>query len=161
MYPFVKAVYWWFLIVYILIVRTRVPYYIGIKWYNIITCILFSSLTFQIHIHIHIFTSEVTCYFCYRQIIFLLFYLFTFLPLNALLPLNCVPTQPLLRRDVSGAASGRSHRYVVTQFRAHRQGGKKHQNAGCNPERRTFRFVKYLSIVYGIVNFLPVCASTV
>ena len=47
--------------------------------------------------------------------------LFTFLPLNALLPLNCVPTQPLLRRDVSGAASGRSHRYVVTQFRAHRE----------------------------------------
>ena len=87
------------------------------------------------------------CYFCYR--------------LTILLPLNCVPTQPLLRRDVSGAASGRSHRYVVTQFRAHRQGGKKHQNAGCNSERRTFRFVKYLSIVYGIVNFLPVCASTV
>ena len=47
--------------------------------------------------------------------------LFTFLPLNAFLPLNCVPTQPLLRRDVSGAASGRSHRYVVTQFRAHRE----------------------------------------
>ena len=85
----------------------------------------------------------------------ILFYLFI------LLPLNCVPTQPLLHRDVSGAASGRSHRYVVTQFRAHRQGGKKHQNAGCNPERLTFRFVKYLSIVYGIVNFLPVCASTV
>ena len=81
--------------------------------------------------------------------------LFTFLPLN------CVPTQPLLHRDVSGTASGRSHRYVVTQFRAHRQGGKKHQNAGCNPERLTFKFVKYLSIVYGIVNFLPVCASTV
>ena len=54
--------------------------------------------------------------------------------------------QPLLRRDVSGTASGRSHRYVVTQFRAHRQGGKKHQNPGCNPEKRTFRFVKYLSI---------------
>ena len=89
------------------------------------------------------------------------FYFFTFLLLNALLPLNCVPTQPLLRRDVSGAASGRSHRYVVTQFRAHRQGGKKHQNVGCNPERLTFRFVKYLSVVFGIVNFLPVCASTV
>lgn len=86
------------------------------------------------------------------------FYFFTF---KRLLPLNCVPTQPFLRRDVSGAASGRSHRYVVTQFRAHRKGGKKHQNAGCNSERRTFRFVKYLSIVYGIVNFLPVCASTV
>ena len=117
---------------------------------KIITCILFSLLTFQIHIHIHIFTSEVTCYFCY----------FCY-RLTILLPLNCVPTQPFLRRDVSGAASGRSHRYVVTQFQMHRQGGKKHQNAGCNPERRTFRFVKYLSIVFGIVNFLPVCASTV
>ena len=120
---------------------------------------LFYSLTFQIHIHIHIFISKVTCYFCYRLTILLplksFFYLFI------LLPLNCVPTQPLLHRDVSGTASGRSHRYVVTQFRAHRQGGKKHQNAGCNPVRRTFRFVKYLSIVYGIVNFLPVCASTV
>ena len=47
------------------------------------------------------------CYFCYR--------------LTILLPLNCVPTQPLLRRDVSGAASGRSHRYVVTQFQMHRE----------------------------------------
>ena len=49
---------------------------------------LFYSLTFQIHIHIHIFISEVTCYFCnfcYRLTIllplkffftFLLFYLF-------------------------------------------------------------------------------------
>ena len=42
-----------------------------------------------------------------------LFYLFI------LLPLNCVPTQPLLHRDVSGTASGRSHRYVVTQFQKH------------------------------------------
>ena len=137
---------------------------IEIFFFTFLFFILCIAFTFQIHIHIHIFTSEVTCYFCYfcyRQIIFLLFYLFTFLPLNALLPLNCVPMQPLLRRDVSGTASGRSHRYVVTQFRAHRQGGKKHQNPGCNPERRTFRFVKYLSIVYGIVNFLPVCASTV
>ena len=87
--------------------------------------------------------------------------LFTFLPLNALLPLNCVPMQPLLRRDVSGTASGRSHRYVVTQFQMHLEGVKNTENPGCNPERRTFRFVKYLSIVYGIVNFLPVCASTV
>ena len=87
--------------------------------------------------------------------------LFTFLPLNALLPLNCVPTQPLLHRDAIFRTSRRSHRYVGTQFQMHRQGGKKHENPGCNPERRTFRFVKYLSIVYGIVNFLPVCASTV
>ena len=76
----------------------------------IITCILFSLLTFQIHIHIHIFTSEVTCYFCY----------FCY-RLTILLPLNCVPTQPFLRRDVSGAASGRSHRYVVMQFQMHRE----------------------------------------
>ena len=69
--------------------------------------------------------------------------------------------QPLLRRDVSGTASGRSHRYVVTQFQMHLEGVKNTENPGCNPERRTFRFVKYLSIVYGIVNYLPVCASTV
>ena len=110
----------------------------------------FFSFTFQIHIHIHIFTSEVTCYFCY----------FCY-RLTILLPLNCVPTQPLLRRDVSGAASGRSHRYVVTQFQMHREGVKNTENPGCNSERRTFRFVKYLSVVFGIVNFLPVCASTV
>ena len=112
-----------------------------------ILCIAF---TFQIHIHFHIFTSEVTCYFCY----------FCY-RLTILLPLNYVPTQPLLRRDVSGAASGRRHRYVVTQFQMHLEGVKNTENPGCNPERRTFRFVKYLSIVYGIVNFLPVCASTV
>ena len=84
----------------------------------------FFAFTFQIHIHIHIFTSEVTCYFCYRQIIFLLFYLFTFLPLNALLPLNCVPTQPLLHRDAIFRTSRRSHRYVGTQFQMHREGVK-------------------------------------
>lgn len=120
---------------------------IEIFFFTFLFFILCIAFTFQIHFHIHIFTSEVTCYFCYR--------------LTILLPLNCVPMQPLLRRDVSGTASRCSRCYVVTQFRAHRQGGKKHQNAGCNPERRTFRFVKYLSIVYGIVNFLPVCASTV
>ncbi len=123
---------------------------IEIFFFTFLFFILCIAFTFQIHFHIHIFTSEVTCYFCY----------FCY-RLTILFPLNCVPTQPLLRRDVSGTASGRSHRYVVTQFRAHRQGGKKYQNTGCNPERRTFRFVKYLSIVYGIVNFLPVCASTV
>ena len=45
---------------------------------------LFYSLTFQIHIHIHIFISEVTCYFCnfcYRLTILLpLKFFFTFLP---------------------------------------------------------------------------------
>ena len=47
---------------------------------------LFYSLTFQIHIHIHIFISEVTCYFCnfcYRLTILLpLKFFFTFLPLK-------------------------------------------------------------------------------
>ena len=77
------------------------------------------SFTFQIHIHIHIFTSEVTCYFCYfcyRLVILLPFYPFTFLPLNY------VATQPLLRRDAIFRTSGRSHCYVGTQFRGHRQG---------------------------------------
>ena len=87
--------------------------------------------------------------------------LFTFLPLNALLPLNCVPTQPLLHRDAIFRTSRRSHRYVGTQFQMHREGVKNTENPGCNPERCTFRFVKYLSVVFGIVNFLPVCASTV
>ena len=108
------------------------------------------SFTFQIHIHIHIFTSEVTCYFCY----------FCY-RLTILLPLNCVPTQPLLHRDAIFRTSRRSHRYVGTQFQMHRAGVKNTENPGCNSERRTFRFVKYLPIVYGIVNFLPVCASTV
>ena len=118
----------------------------------------FFAFTFQIHIHIHIFTSEVTCYFCYfcyRLIIFLLFYLFT------LLPLNCVPTQLLLHRDAIFRTSRRSHRYVGTQFQMHREGVKNTENPGCNSERCTFRFVKYLPVVFGIVNFLPVCASTV
>ena len=87
--------------------------------------------------------------------------LFTFLPLNAFLPLNCVPTQRLLRRDVSGSASGRSHRYVGTQFRAHRQGGKRHRNTARNLGKCTFKFVTFLPIGFGIVKFLPVCASTV
>lgn len=46
-------------------------------------------------------------------------------------------------------------------FRRSGEGVKNTENPGCNPERCTFRFVKYLSIVFGIVNFLPVCASTV
>ena len=152
-------IFTWFLFYSLSLIAASLKFTFHFSHFHLLHCI-----TFQIHIHFHIFTSEVTCYFCYfcyRLTILLPFYPFIFLPLNALLPLNCVPTQPLLRRDVSGTASGRSHRYVVMQFQMHREGGKKHQNAGCNPERRTFRFVKYLSIVYGIVNFLPVCASTV
>ena len=61
------------------------------------------------HSHSHFFIRGTCyfCYFCYRLII--------------LLPLNCVPMQPFLRRDVSGAASGRVWRYVVTQFQMHRE----------------------------------------
>ena len=70
---------------------------IEIFFFTFLFFILCIAFTFQIHFHIHIFTSEVTCYFCY----------FCY-RLTILLPLNCVPTQPLLRRDVSGAASGRS-----------------------------------------------------
>ena len=86
---------------------------------------------------------------------------FTFKSFFTLLPLNCVPTQPLLHRDAIFRTSRRSHRYVGTQFQMHREGVKNTENSGCNSERRTFRFVKYLSVVFGIVNFLPVCASTV
>ena len=120
------------------------------------------SFTFQIHIHIHIFTSEVTCYFCYFCYrLTILLPLKSFFTFFTLLPLNCVPTQPLLHRDAIFRTSRRSHRYVVTQFQMHREGVKNTENSGCNSERRTFRFVKYLSVVFGIVNFLPVCASTV
>ena len=69
--------------------------------------------------------------------------------------------QPLLHRDAIFRTSRRSHRYVVTQFQMHREEVKNTENPGCNSERRTFKFVKYLFIVFGIVNFLPVCASTV
>ena len=86
--------------------------------------------------------------------------LFTFLPFY-FFTFKRVPTQPLLHRDAIFRTSRRSHRYVVTQFQMHREGVKNTENPGCNSERRTFRFVKYLSVVFGIVNFLPVCASTV
>ena len=98
---------------------------------------LFYSLTFQIHIHIHIFISEVTCYFCnfcYRLTILLpLKFFFTFLPLKfffTFLPfypftfklrpdvaptawrrnLFCVPTLPSLHRH---AFSSPSYRILI------------------------------------------------
>ena len=55
---------------------------------------------------------------------FLPFYFFTFKRLFTLLPLNCVPTQPLLHRDAIFRTSRRSHRYVVTQFQMHWEGVK-------------------------------------
>ena len=86
--------------------------------------------------------------------------LFTFLPFY-FFTFKRVPTQPLLHRDAIFRTSRRSHRYVGTQFQMHREGVKNTENPGCNSERCTFRFVKYLPVVFGIVNFLPVCASTV
>ena len=86
--------------------------------------------------------------------------LFTFLPFY-FFTFKRVPTQPLLHRDAIFRTSRRSHRYVGTQFQMHREGVKNTENPGRNPERRTFRFVKYLPVVFGIVNFQPVCASTV
>ena len=86
---------------------------------------LFYSLTFQIHIHIHIFISEVTCYFCnfcYRLTILLpLKFFFTFLPFYPftfkLRPdvaptawrrnLFCVPTLPSLHRHAFSSPSPR------------------------------------------------------
>ena len=124
----------------------------------------------SLHAFIYISNSHSHSHFYIRGHLLLLLLLlsphnpFTFkilLYLFTLLPLNCVPTQPLLHRDAIFRTSRRSHRYVGTQFQMHREGVKNTENPGCNPERRTFRFVKYLSVVYGIVNFLPVCASTV
>ena len=91
----------------------------------------FFAFTFQIHIHIHIFTSEVTCYFCY-----FCYRLTILLPLKSFftfLPLNCVPTQPLLHRDAIFRTSRRSHRYVGTQFQMHREGVKNTENPGAIP----------------------------
>ena len=115
-YPFVKALYWWFLIVYILIVRTRVPYYIWIKWYNIITCILFSF-------HLH-FKFTFTFTFLHQRSP-LPFYPFTFkLRPDAAVAtsrrnLSYVPTWPSLRRDAVSDASGggKKHRKSRLQFR--------------------------------------------
>ena len=74
---------------------------------------LFYSLTFQIHIHIHIFISEVTCYFCnlcYRLIILLLFPLKLrpdVAPTAWRRNLFCVPTLPSLHRHAFSSPSPR------------------------------------------------------
>ncbi len=107
---------------------------------------LFYSLTFQIHIHIHIFISEVTCYFCnfcYRLTILLpLKFFFTFLPFLPLkffftfLPfypftfklrpdvaptawrrnLFCVPTLPSLHRHAFSSSSYRIFILLASLF---------------------------------------------
>ena len=70
---------------------------------------------------IYISNSHSHSHFYIRSHLLLLLLLLSPDNLFTFLPLNCVPMQPLLRRDVSGAASGRSHRYVVTQFQMHRE----------------------------------------
>ena len=90
---------------------------------------------------------------------FLPFYFFTFkrpftFKITSRRSACYVPTQSFVRRHVAIATSGRSFRRIGRR-------DKRHRNPVRNPERCTFRFVKYLSIVFGIVNFLPVCASTV
>ena len=95
---------------------------------------LFYSLTFQIHIHIHIFISEVTCYFCnfcYRLTILLpLKFFFTFLPFYPftfkLRPdvaptawrrnLFCVPTLPSLHRHAFSSPSPRIFILLASLF---------------------------------------------
>ena len=74
---------------------------------------IFYSLTFQIHIHIHIFISEVTCYFCnfcYRLTILLLFPLklrSDVAPTAWRRNLFCVPTLPSLHRHAFSSPSPR------------------------------------------------------
>ena len=83
---------------------------------------------------------------------FLPFYPFTFK--NASRRSRCyVATQSFVRRDVAIATSGRS-------FGGIGRGGR-HRNTVRNLEKCTFKFVTFLSIGFGIVKFLPVCASTV
>ena len=95
---------------------------------------LFYSLTFQIHIHIHIFISEVACYFCnfcYRLTILLpLKFFFTFLPFYPftfkLRPdvaptawrrnLFCVPTLPSLHRHAFSSPSYRIFILLASLF---------------------------------------------
>ena len=128
---------------------------------------LFYSLTFQIHIHIHIFISEVTCYFCnfcYRLTILLpLKFFFTFLPFYPftfkLRPdvaptawrrnLFCVPTLPSLHRHAFSSPSPRIFILLVSHF---------------NPPGFTFPsyiFVTFSASLWWIVKKIPVCATTV
>ena len=84
----------------------------------------------SLHAFIYISNSHSHSHFYIRGHLLLLLLLlsphnpFTFkilLYLFTLLPLNCVPTQPLLHRDAIFRTSRRSHRYVGTQFQMHRE----------------------------------------
>ena len=84
---------------------------------------------------------------------FLPFYPFTFK--TASRRSRCyVATQSFVRRDVAIATSGRSFGRIGRR-------DKRHRNTVRNPGKCTFKFVTFLPIGFWIVNFLPVCASTV
>ena len=116
---------------------------------------LFYSLTFQIHIHIHIFISEVTCYFCnfcYRLTILLLFPLKLrpdVAPTAWRRNLFCVPTLPSLHRH---AFSSPSPRFLIPLVSL------------SHPPRITFPsyiFVTFSASSCWIVKIIALCATTV
>ena len=85
---------------------------------------LFYSLTFQIHIHIHIFISEVTCYFCNFCYFFFLECLLKLRPDVAPTAwrrnLFCVPTLPFLHRHAFSSPSPRFLIPLATHFHSPR-----------------------------------------
>ena len=121
---------------------------------------LFYSLTFQIHIHIHIFISEVTCYFCnfcYRLTILLpLKFFFTFLPFY--------PFTFKLRPDVAPTAWRRNLFCVPTLPSLHRHAFLSPLVSHFHPPGFTFPsyiFVTFSASLWWIVKKIPVCATTV
>ena len=114
---------------------------------------LFYSLTFQIHIHIHIFISEVTCYFCNFCYFFFLECLLKLRPDVAPTAwrrnLFCVPTLPFLHRHAFSSSSSRIFIPLVSLS---------------HPPRVTFLsyiFVTFSASLWWIVKNIPVCATTV
>ena len=114
---------------------------------------LFYSLTFQIHIHIHIFISEVTCYFCNFCYFFFLECLLKLRPDVAPTAwrrnLFCVPTLPFLHRHAFSSSSSRI--FIPLASLSH-------------PPRVTFPsyiFVTFSASLWWIVKNIPVCATTV
>lgn len=114
---------------------------------------LFYSLTFQIHIHI--FISEVTCYFCnfcYRLTILLLFPLKLrpdVAPTAWRRNLCRVPTLPSLHRHAFSSPSYRFLILLVSLF---------------HPPSITFlsyNFITFSASLWWIVKNIPVCATTV
>ena len=121
---------------------------------------LFYSLTFQIHIHIHIFISEVTCNFCnfcYRLTILLpLKFFFTFLPFY--------PFTFKLRPDVAPTAWRRNLCRVPTLPSLHRHAFSSPLVSLFHPPCITFpsyNFITFSASLWWIVKNIPVCATTV